>query len=178
MLVNNAGTIAPGTLLSGDPDQLDAMIQLNVVATTRLAVEAARAFVARGRGTIINIASAAALTPDLMNGGYSGSKAFVLNLTLALQAEAETGGVRVQAVLPGATRTQLWDRSGTPLDSLPANTLMDVDELVDAALSGLDQGEAITIPSLEHPELWQAYSDARTALVPICRAATQQAATT
>jgi Resolvase, N terminal domain len=75
-----------------------------------------------------------------------------------------TGGVRVQAVLPGTTRTELWDRSGTPLDSLPANTLMDVDELVDAALSGLDQ--AITIPSLEDPELWQAYSDARTALGP------------
>jgi uncharacterized protein len=166
MLVNNAGTVAPGTLLGGDADQLEAMIQLNVVAATRLAVEAARAFVARRRGTIINIASVLALTPERVNGGYSGSKAFVLNLTEALQAEAGAAGVRVQAVLPGAIRTEFWDRSGRPLASLPAEILMDVDELVDAALSGLDQGEAITIPSLEDPALWQAYSEARAALGP------------
>ncbi len=166
MLVNNAGAIAPGTLLSGDSDRLEEMIQLNVVAATRLAVEAARAFVARGHGTIINIASVLALTPEQLNGGYSGSKAFVLNLTQALQAEAGTAGVRVQAVLPGATRTELWDRSGTPIVSLPAEILMDVDELVDAALSGLDQGEMITIPSLEDPALWRAFSEARAALGP------------
>jgi hypothetical protein len=166
MLVNNAGTVAPGTLLDGDSDQLEAMIQLNVVAATRLAVEAARAFVARGRGTIINTASVLALTPERVNGGYSGSKAFLLNLTQALQAETVAAGVRVQAVLPGATRTEIWARSGRPLASLPAEILMDVDELVDAALSGLDQGEPVTIPSLEDPALWQAFSEARAALGP------------
>jgi short-subunit dehydrogenase len=166
MLVNNAGTIAPGTLLDGDFDALEAMIQLNVVAATRLAVEAARVFVTRGHGTIVNIASVLALTPERVNGGYSGSKSFVLNLTQALQAEAEATGVRVQAVLPGATRTELWQRSGRPIDSLPAEILMDVDELVDAALFGLDHGETITIPSLEDLALWQAFSDARAALGP------------
>jgi short-subunit dehydrogenase len=166
MLVNNAGTIAPGTLLDGDFDALEAMIQLNVVAATRLAVEAARVFVTRGHGTIVNIASVLALTPERVNGGYSGSKSFVLNLTQALQAEAEATGVRVQAVLPGATRTELWQRSGRPIDSLPAEILMDVDELVDAALFGLDHGETITIPSLEDLALWQAFSDSRAALGP------------
>lgn len=137
-----------------------------MVAATRLAVEAARAFVARGHGTIINIASVLALTPERLNGGYSASKAFVLNLTQALQAETMAAGLRVQAVLSGATRTEIWDRSGTPLSRLPAEILMDVDEMVDAALSGLDQGETITIPSLEDPALWQAFSEARAALGP------------
>jgi len=120
MLVNNAGMMAPGRLLDGDADRLEGMIQLSVVAATRLAVEAARAFVARGHGTIINIASVLALTPEQLNGGYSGSMAFVLNLTQALQAEAGAAAVLVQAVLPGATRTELWDRSGTPIARLPA----------------------------------------------------------
>ena len=89
--------IAPGTLLDGDFDALEAMIQLNVVATSRLAVEAARAFLARGHGTIVNIASVLALTPEQVNGGYSGSKAFVLNLTQALQAEGGNGRARAGA---------------------------------------------------------------------------------
>jgi short-subunit dehydrogenase len=166
MLVNNAGMAVPGRLLDGDSNQLEAMIQLNVIAATRLAVEAARAFVARGHGTIINIASVLALAPERLNGGYSACKAFMLNLTQALHAEAGVAGVRVQAVLPGATRTEIWDRSGTPLASLAADMLMEVDEMVDAALAGLDQGEAVTIPSLEDPALWQAFADARAALGP------------
>ena len=115
---------------------------------------------------IINIASVLALAPELFNGAYSGTKAFVLNLSLALDHELAGSGVRVQAVLPGATRTEIWDRSGTPVSSLPAAMLMEVDEMVDAALAGLDQGELVTIPSLPDPADWEALTAARKALGP------------
>jgi uncharacterized protein len=56
-LINNAGIAVSGQLLGADPDRLEAMIQLNTIAVTRLAVAAADAFVAQGRGLIVNIAS-------------------------------------------------------------------------------------------------------------------------
>ena len=105
LLVNNAGVAVSGPLLGADLQRLENMISLNVVAVTQLAVAAATAFAARQRGTLINIASVLALAPELYNGAYSGIKAYVLNLTQALQQELSPQGVRVQAVLPGATRT-------------------------------------------------------------------------
>src|SRR3989442_6127694 len=77
-----------------------------------------------GRGTVINIASVTALTPETFNGTYSGTKAFVLNFTQALHAEVGERGVRVQAVLPGGTRTEVWERAGVDLSSLPPERLM------------------------------------------------------
>ncbi|BAL24044.1 SDR family oxidoreductase [Azoarcus sp. KH32C] len=166
MLVNNAGMSAKGPLAGADHRALEAMIGLNVLAVTHLAGAAATAFASRGTGTIVNIASVLALAPELFNGVYSATKAYVLNLTLAMQQELGRQGVRVQAVLPGATRTEIWERSGTDIASLPQDMLMDVDEMVDAALAGLDLGEAVTIPSLPDVGEWNAYSAMRLNLAP------------
>jgi uncharacterized protein len=166
VLVNNAGVGIDGPLIGADPNRLDAMIALNVGAVTRLAVAAATAFAARRRGLIINIASVLALAPERFNGSYSGTKAYVLNLSQGLHAELQPLGVRVHAVLPGATRTELWERAGIAIDSLPDAMLMGVDEMVDAALAGLDQGELVTIPSLPRLSDWDAFNVARQSLGP------------
>lgn len=166
MLVNNAGMAAEGTLIAADPEKLEAMIELNVTAVMRLAAAAARSFSARRQGTIINIASVLALAPEIFNGVYSGTKAFVLNLTQSMQVELAASGVRVQAVLPGATRTEIWERSGTDINKLPEEMLMGVDEMVDAALSGLDAGEQVTITSLPDIADFEAFTAARQALGP------------
>jgi short-subunit dehydrogenase len=166
MLVNNAGIAASGPFVGADLDSLEKLILLNTVAVMRLAGAAVPGFVARGRGTVINIASVTALTPETFNGTYSGTKAFVLNFTQALQAEVGERGVRVQAVLPGGTRTDLWERSGYDLSRLPPERFMGVDEMVDAALAGLDQGELVTIPSLPDAADWEAFTAARLALGP------------
>ena len=138
LLLNNAGMAATGTLAEVDPASIEAMIELNVIAVARLAAAAARAFIPRKQGTIINIASVLALAPELFNGVYSGTKAFVLNLTQSMQQELSPFGIQVQAVLPGATRTEIWERAGTDIAKFPAERLMDVEEMVDAALAGLD----------------------------------------
>jgi short-subunit dehydrogenase len=166
MLVNNAGMGASGPFVGADLDYHEKMIQLNVVAVMRLAGAALPGFVARGRGTVINIASITALTPERFGGTYGAAKAFVLDFTQSLHAEVGARGVRVQAVLPGATRTEIWERSGIALSSLPSEMLMGVDELVDAALAGLDQGELVTIPSLPDAAAWDAFTAARHALGP------------
>jgi short-subunit dehydrogenase len=166
LLLNNAGVTVGGPLVGADLDRLESMILLNVVAPTRLAGAVAPGFVARGRGVIINIASIVALAPELLNGSYSGTKAYVLNLTQALQGEVGKCGVRVQAVLPGATRTEFWERAGVEISSLPDSMLMGVDEMVDAALAGLDLGEVVTIPSLPDARDWESFTAARLALGP------------
>ncbi len=166
MLVNNAGTSAPPPLLGADLDRLDTLIQLNIIAVTRLSGAAADSFAARGHGAIINIGSVLALAPELRGGAYSGSKAYVLNFTLALHQELGPLGVRVQAVLPGATRTDIWKKSGTNVDDFPREMVMEAGEMVDAALAGFDQGELVTIPSLPDPADWNAFTAARMALGP------------
>lgn len=166
VLVNNAGIGSAGPLLTSDVDKMDAMIQLNVVALTRLALAAAPAFVARKKGIIVNISSIAAVAPELLNGVYGGSKAYVVNFTQALHKEVGDKGVQVQAVLPGAISTEFWERAGMPVANLPAQIVMQGDELVDAALAALDQRELITLPSLPDVQDWEKFEAARKALGP------------
>jgi short-subunit dehydrogenase len=166
MLVNNAGVGGAGQLLESDPDKMEAMINLNVTALTRLTYAIAPKFAARGQGTIINIASVVAVAPELLNGVYGGSKAYVLAFSQSLHHELAGKGVRVQAVLPGATRTEFWDVAGQPVENLPQDIVMDATDLVDAALAGFDQGELVTVPSLPDTADWRAFESARAALGP------------
>src|SRR5215813_2026002 len=164
LLVNNAGVGATAPLLNADVEKMDDMIRLNVGALTRLTYAAAPGFVARGAGTIINISSVVAITPEALNGVYGASKAYVLAFSLSLNHELADKSVRVQAVLPGATATELWDRAGKPVHQLPAAIVMSADDMVDAALAGLDQGETVTIPSLASSADWEQYEAARRAM--------------
>jgi len=166
MLVNNAGVGAAGPLLVSDVDKMSDMIALNVGALTRLTYAVVPGYVARGTGTIVNIASIAAIAPEALNGVYGGSKAFVLAFSRSLHHELAEKGIRVQAVLPGATATEFWDAAGFPLRNVPAAILMSAEDMVDAALAGLDQGELVTIPSLPDAADWAAFEAARQALAP------------
>ena len=166
MLVNNAGISLNGSLLENGPIELERLIAVNITAPTLLASAAGKAFVERRAGSIVNIASVLAVAPELLDGVYSGSKAYLLNLSIALAEKVRRAGVRVQAVLPGATRTEIWQRSGKDVDALMPGMVMEVGDLVDAALVGLDKGETVTIPPLADEAQWTAYNDARLALAP------------
>jgi short-subunit dehydrogenase len=164
MLVNNAGVGATAPLIDSDVDALEKMIDLT--ALTRLTAAAVPGLVERGHGTVINISSVVALAPELLNGTYSGTKAYVLNLTQSLHHEVGSKGVQLQAVLPGATSTAFWDRAGRPVENLPAQIVMTAEDMVDAALAGLDQGELVTIPSLPDAADWERLNSARQQLQP------------
>jgi short-subunit dehydrogenase len=166
MLVNNAGLGAVKPLIDSTPEELDNLINVNVTALTRLTRAVAPGLVARGGGAIINISSIVALKPELLNGTYGGSKAFVLALTQSLHHELNDKGVQVQAVLPGAIGTPFWERSGMPVEHLPSAIVMTPEDLVDAALAGFDQRELVTLPSLPDLAEFTRMDDARKALAP------------
>ncbi|MBV7536288.1 SDR family oxidoreductase [Duganella sp. sic0402] len=166
MLVNNAGLGAVKSLIDSTPEELDTLISVNVTALTRLSRAVAPGLVARGAGAIINISSIAALKPELLNGTYGGSKAFVLALTQSLHHELGGRGVQVQAVLPGAIGTPFWDRAGHAVENLPQEWVMSPQDLVDAALAGFDQRELVTLPSLPDVQDFVRMEQARLALAP------------
>ncbi|AWH30694.1 MULTISPECIES: SDR family oxidoreductase [Stenotrophomonas] len=166
VLVNNAGMSLKGGLIDNTPQALEQIIALNVSAPTRLCAAAGRAFLAQGRGTIINLSSVLALAPEMFEGVYSGTKAYLLNLSQALAAQWEPQGLRVQAVLPGATRTELWEKAGRDVDSFPPGFLMETGDMVDAALVGLDLGETVTLPPLPDDAQFAALQAARLAMAP------------
>jgi short-subunit dehydrogenase len=164
LLVNNAGAAAPGGFANADIDGLDKLIQLNVTAVTRLAGAVVPRFLAQKSGSIINITSVLALAPEISFGIYGATKAYVLMLSQSLQNEVGPNGVYVQAVLPAATRTEIWSRSGRDVNAIQG--VMEVGELVDAALIGFDRRETITIPPLPDAGQWDAFSAARQAMLP------------
>jgi short-subunit dehydrogenase len=152
--------------LDSNVDDLESMIYLNVTALTRLTLAALPGFLSRKNGLLINIASIVALAPERLNGTYSGTKAYVVNFTQALEKEVEGTGVTVQAVLPGATATPFWAKAGRPVEQLPSAIVMTAEDMVDASLAGLDQHEVITIPALPDIADWEKFEAARKALGP------------
>jgi short-subunit dehydrogenase len=165
LLVNNAGLGGALKLLDSDVDQMTSLIALNVTALTRLTYAIVPQFVARGAGTVVNIASIVAINPEALNGVYGGSKAFVLAFSQSLQHELAGTGVTVQVVLPGATATEFWAIAGRPVEHLPTEIVMRSEDLVDAALIGLDRGEFATIPALQDGTLYDAYETARQGMI-------------
>lgn len=164
LLVNNAGANVAGGFADPDLDAVDRLIRLNVTAVTRLAGAVVPRFLAEGGGAIVNIASVLALGPEISPGIYPATKSFVLTFSQALQTELGPRGLYVQAVLPAATRTEIWERSGRSLDDVPG--VMEVGELVDAALVGFDRREAVTIPPLPDAAQWDSFNAARLAMLP------------
>lgn len=164
ILVNNAGTTLPGTFVEQAGADVARLIALNVTAVARLANAAAARFAREGRGAIVNIGSVVGLAPELGWSVYGATKAFVQFLTQSLHTELAPRGVYLQAVLPSATRTEIWDHAGKDVATLPA--VMEVGDLVDAALVGFDRRELITIPPLPDDAQFTAMDAARAAMVP------------
>jgi len=164
--LNNAGIATVSPHLQTPVETIEKLIALNVTAATRLCLAAGRAFTSRKHGTIVNMASIVAINPERFNAVYSGSKAFILALSQALTRDLSENGVTIQTVLPGAVRTEIWERAGTDISRLPPERVMELDEMVDAALKGLDMGERITIPSLPDVQDLADMEVARQKLVP------------
>ncbi|WP_115572994.1 SDR family NAD(P)-dependent oxidoreductase [Xanthomonas campestris] len=163
ILINNAGIAQSGGFVDQDVDTIERLITLNITALTRLAHAITPRLAQAGEGAIVNIGSVVGLAPEYSMSVYGASKAFVLFLSQGLHVELGAKGVYVQAVLPATTRTEIWERIGVNVDNLPE--VMEVGELVDAALVGYDRRELVTIPPLHVAARWDALDGARQGLL-------------
>lgn len=164
ILINNAGMSLAGTFVEQAVDDIDRLVTLNTTALVRLAHAIASRLAQAGEGAIVNIGSAVGLAPEFGMPAYGATKAFVLHLSQALSLQLASQGVYVQAVLPAATRTEIWSNAGVDVDTLSG--VMEVNDLVDAALVGFDRREPVTFPPLHDVGQWSAFEAARQAMIP------------
>lgn len=164
ILVNNAGTAIGGSFIEQSTDEVTRLVALNTTALLRLASAIAPRLVKAGEGAIINIGSVVGLAPEFGMTVYGATKAFVLFLSQGLSLELEPKGVYIQAVLPATTRTEIWEHAGADINTL--SNVMEVGDLVDAALVGFDRREPVTIPPLPDAGQWDALQAARQAMLP------------
>ena len=153
LLVNNAGFGTVGPFADSDVEREEEEILLNVVAVARLTRAALGRMTARDRGAIINVSSLAGLGPYPYTATYGATKAFVNSFTEAIAEELRGSGVRVQALLPGFTRTEFQQRAGIDPGDVPAFAWMDPDDVVDASLAALERGEVVCVPGLGYRAL-------------------------
>lgn len=163
ILINNAGIAQSGGFVDQSADSIERLVTLNITALTRLAAAIAPRLAKAGEGAIVNIGSVVGFAPEFGMSVYGATKAFVLFLSQGLSLELAPKGVYLQAVLPAATRTEIWERAGIDINTL--SDVMDVGELVDAALIGFDRREAVTIPPLHVAARWDALDAARQGLL-------------
>jgi short-subunit dehydrogenase len=149
LLINNAGFGVPGRFADADPAKQLAMLEVHVVACTRLSRSALPGMIARGRGLIINVSSLAAFFPMPGSVAYCSTKAYLNTFSKALQAELRGTGVQVQALCPGFTYTEFHD---TPefvnfsRSTLPKLFWMKAETVVAASLGAARRGRVICIP--------------------------------
>ncbi|MCE4372387.1 SDR family NAD(P)-dependent oxidoreductase [Xanthomonas hortorum] len=163
ILINNAGIPQSGGITEQPAESIDRLIALNTTAPTRLAAAIAPRLAQAGEGAIVNIGSVVGLAPEFGMSVYGATKAFVLFLSQGLSQELAPKGVYVQAVLPAATRTELWGHAGIDVNTL--TEVMETGELVDAALVGFDRRELVTIPPLHDAARWEVLDAARQGLL-------------
>lgn len=164
-LVNNAGAASFGQFAKLSSEALDETTAVNIIALTRLIHAVLPGLLARGAGSIVNVASVLAFHPWPEFGVYNASKAYVVSFSQALQGEVAGKGILIQVIVPPAVDTDFWNRAGLPVSNLPAGAVMRPQQLVDAALKGLDRRESWVFPSLPEQAVWDDYEKTRQALV-------------
>jgi NAD(P)-dependent dehydrogenase (short-subunit alcohol dehydrogenase family) len=128
VLVNNAGAFLPGGISSEDEGTFDAMIAVNLASAYHLTRALLPGMIARGSGTILNICSTASITPYPNGGSYGIAKHALLGFSRTLREEMKPHGIRVVALLPGATLTDSWAGAG-----LPYSRFMPAEDVAEAA---------------------------------------------
>jgi uncharacterized protein len=149
LLVNNAGFGISGSLARAElQGQLD-MLNVHMVATMRLSHAALPGMITRGSGGIINVASLAAFMALPGEVNYCATKAYLVTFSQALAGEVRRKGVKVQALCPGFTITELHDEPGRPgagREGFPRFLWGPSQAVVADSLRALDRGQVICVP--------------------------------
>lgn len=143
VLINNAGLFMPSGLMEEDDDALARQMKVNVYTPHFLSKFFIKNMVPKKGGHIFNICSIASLTPLAGCASYSITKAALLTLTKLLREELINSGIKVTAVLPGATLTDSW--SGT---TLPPERFVLPEDVANAVLSCLSMSAGANVDEI------------------------------
>ncbi|MBV8429443.1 MAG: SDR family oxidoreductase [Hyphomicrobiales bacterium] len=144
-LINNAGFGLASPFADQPLDRTTQMLELNIVALTRLTRIFLPAMQARRAGGIINVASIAAFLPGPYMSVYYASKAYVLSFSEAIAHELRGSGVVVTALCPGATRSEFQEVAGMTETALLRRLSMSSREVARLGLAGHRAGKPVVI---------------------------------
>lgn len=153
MLVNNAGFGTAGQFHELDVDRETRLLELNVLALLELSHAAVGAMRLRGAGALVNLSSITAFQAAPNGAVYGAGKAFVKSFTESLAEELRGTGVRVQALCPGFTRTDIFTEADADTSAVPDVFWQEVDEVVDASLKDLGRGIVVSVPGVHNRAL-------------------------
>ena len=149
MLINNAGYWLPGNFWERDPDSIEAMIRVHVIAPARFTRAALPRMIEQNKGDIINVSSMGVYVgiPTVEN--YNATKAYLLNFTESLHVALLGTGLRVQVLVPGMTMTEFHSRLGADPREFSSISMLP-EKVVEISLRDLDKGKVVCIPGLKN----------------------------
>jgi len=159
MLVNNAGVAHYMPMAELPAEKARELVHVKVVAPTMLTRAALPGMVARGAGTIVNVAGMIAFSGPApasqlpRRAVYAGTLAHTVAMSQTLHAELEGTGVKVHVTCPGVVATEFHEVQGMDLSAVPR---MSADDVVVAALAGIELGEVVSAPGVEDYSLLEA----------------------
>ncbi|SFJ85228.1 hypothetical protein SAMN05216275_11348 [Streptosporangium canum] len=145
LLVNNAGFGTCGRFEEISTGRDHEQLMVNVVALVDLTHELLPGMLARGGGSVINVASNAGFQPSPYFAVYGASKAFVLNFGLALRQEYRKRGIRVLTLCPGPVETGFFEAIGTR-NAAVTGSFTTPEPVVRATLRALERGRGYVVP--------------------------------
>jgi uncharacterized protein len=150
-LINNAGLGDRGAFATSEPQRAKDITLVNMLSLTLLTRRLLPAMIERRRGAILNVSSSASFLPIPRMAVYAASKAYVTSLSEALRSEVASHGITVTALCPGPVHTEFDTvamRPHDPRDKAPEFTYVPVEEVVRAALEGVERNRAIVVPGV------------------------------
>ena len=151
ILVNNAGFGTQGKFFHVPIEEHEQMLELHVMAATRLTYAALQIFLAKNRGAIINMSSLSAFVPFPGSVNYHATKAYLVAFSEGLQTELRDSGIIVQALCPGFTYSNFHDTqelNDFRRNALPSIAWGSADQVVESSLKALETGRLFVIPRL------------------------------
>ena len=164
LLVNNAGVAHYMPFTDLPTEKASELLHVKVLAPTLLTHAAVPGMLARGGGTVINVAGMLAYSGPatleqlpVRRAVYTGTLAHLVAFSQTVHEELKGQGLKVQVLCPGVVATEFHERQGMDLSAVPR---MSADDVVSASLRGLALGEVVCAPGVEHAELLGAAASA------------------
>jgi short-subunit dehydrogenase len=143
ILVNNAGIFMPGQIHTEEDGVLEMIMNINLFSVYYLTRQFIGEMKQRRSGHIFNLCSTASIMPYINGGSYCISKFALLGMTKVLREEMKEHGVRVTAILPGATLTASWEGA-----NLPPERFMKPDDVAEAILTAYKMSDRSVVEEL------------------------------
>ena len=143
VLVNNAGLFIPGAVIEEEDGNIERMIEMNLYSAYHLTRAVLPLMIPHKKGYIFNMCSVASLKPYPNGGSYSIAKYALLGFTKNLREELKPKGIKVTAIMPGAT----WSESWAGYEA-PPERLMNPRDIAEAILSALRMSSGAVIEEI------------------------------